>query len=154
MKKISKKILIHTAIFSILVLPLVVFAQGGESGGNVSGGTNGTKVEKTGIVYTCKNDKGEPAPCDKFEDLINAINFLLNYIIKIFLALSIIPIVYAGWLYLNSGDNPGDRAKANGMLVNIAKGIFFMLAAWLIVTTLMNILVKPEFLQSVNFLRN
>jgi hypothetical protein len=60
----------------------------------------------------------------------NAINFALNYL---FFPLFVIAVVYAGYLLMMSGDNPGNRKKAKDIFVNILIGLLLVLAAWLIV---------------------
>ena len=42
---------------------------------------------------------------------------------------------------MTTGSNPGNKAKANKMFMNVAIGIFFMLAAWLIVKLITNALI-------------
>jgi Type IV secretion system pilin len=44
-----------------------------------------------------------------------------------------IVIAWAGFNYMVSGGNPGKRAQANGILTKAVIGIFFIVAAWLIV---------------------
>ncbi len=60
----------------------------------------------------------------------NIINFSLNYL---FFPLFVIAIVYAGYLLMTSGDNPGKRKQAKEIFINILIGLVVVLAAWLIV---------------------
>lgn len=53
---------------------------------------------------------------------------------------AVIAIVYAGYLYMTSGDDTGARKKANGIFGNVIKGIFFTMAAWLLVATMLKFL--------------
>lgn len=60
--------------------------------------------------------------------------------------LAIVSIVYAGYLYMTSGGDAGARKTANKVLWNVVMGIFFTLAAWLLVTTILKFLeVKDGF---------
>jgi hypothetical protein len=94
-----------------------------------------------GITYICNN--GAPGECT-FNDVVEAIKHIVNWGIQFALLFSIIIIAYAGYLYMISGDSPGERAKANKMFVSVAKGIFFALGAWLIVTLITNALLNDD----------
>lgn len=60
--------------------------------------------------------------------------------------IAVISIVYAGYLYMSSGDDAGARGKANGILWNVVIGIFFTMAAWLLVNTVVKFLgVKDSY---------
>lgn len=53
---------------------------------------------------------------------------------------AVVAIVYAGYLYMTSGDDAGARKKAHGIFGNVIKGIFFTMAAWLLVATMLKFL--------------
>lgn len=99
-------------------------------------------VDCRGIVPCC-----EASGCT-FADLILAIKKLVNWGVSITLMLTVVVIAYAGFLYMTSAADPGQRSKANKMFVSVLKGIFYILAAWLIVTLIMSALAKdvPLFL--------
>ena len=90
-----------------------------------------TKAGKTGLVYECGDDK-TAGECT-FADLMAAVSKVVNFMITLALTLSVAVIAYAGFLYMKSGDNAGERTKANKMLQKSAIGIGLSLAAWLIV---------------------
>ena len=73
--------------------------------------------------------------------LAQVVNNTIAFIITL-LVLLVAPfvIVWAGFLLVVSVDNPGNRAKARGLLINLAIGLVFALGAWLIVDTLLTTL--------------
>ena len=94
-----------------------------------------------GISYMCANGD----PCQTFGQLISAVKGITTFaVVNIALPFSVVVIVWAGWIYLNSGGNPGERAKANKMFTSVLWGIFWVLGAWLVVTLIMNALTDPS----------
>lgn len=90
------------------------------------------KKNNTGITYECKN-----GDCD-FNDLIKATQRVVKFGVQFALSFSVVVIAYAGYLYMISGANPTKRGEANKMLQKVAIGIFFILAAWFIVSLILN----------------
>ena len=111
----------------LLFLPLFVFGQSSPS---------------TGIVYECVTAGGTYGNCS-FNDLILATERVIRWAVIFTLQFSVVVIAYAGYLYMISGANPGKRKEANAMLTKVAIGIFFILAAYLIVTLIANALLTP-----------
>jgi len=68
-----------------------------------------------------------------FGDLITLVDSVLDYILAISASLAAIMFSYAGFLYLTAQGETGKRTKANQVFVNVGKGLFFVVAAWLIV---------------------
>ncbi|MCF7865200.1 MAG: hypothetical protein K9M11_01725 [Candidatus Pacebacteria bacterium] len=66
-------------------------------------------------------------------------NILQNAIYLAAMA-AVVSMVYAGYLYMTSGDDTGARKTANGIFGNVIKGIFFTMAAWLLVATMLKFL--------------
>lgn len=97
----------------------------------------------TGIVYECVDGKGIIGNCD-FNDLIAAIVKITNFLAVFALSLTVVVIAYAGYKYMISGDNAGERKAANTMLLKVVKGIIFILLAWLIVTLITGQLLDPS----------
>jgi hypothetical protein len=97
--------------------------------------TNSNNTD-TGLVYECSNKGADGkvayGECT-WEDLLKALNRLIDRAEVFALALSVGIIAYAGFNYMISGDNPGKRKEANTMLKKVAIGIFWMLAAYLVV---------------------
>lgn len=53
---------------------------------------------------------------------------------------AVVSFVYAGYLYMTSGDDSGARSTANKIFGNVIKGIFFTMAAWLLIATILKFL--------------
>ena len=131
------KKLIVTFILSVQVLfavtPFFATAQAG-------GGTD------TGLTYECSsvvNGKTVYGNCN-FDDLIRAVQKFFAIAVPFGIAFTVVIIAYAGFLYMTSGGSASQRTQANKMFVKVAWGIFFMLAAWLIVTLITNNLLKTD----------
>lgn len=66
-------------------------------------------------------------------------NVIQNAIYLAFMA-AIISIVYAGYLFMTSGGDEGNRKKGKEILWKVVQGIFFTLVAWLLVATILKFL--------------
>lgn len=147
MKSKNKIFHIATHLFLLaLLFTNVASAQTVDTAG--PGTTNETvKVRMSGIVpicYTGSDTAPVDVPCETFDALITAIKKVIDWGVGLVLMFSVVIIAYAGSIYLRSGGNSGKRDKANKMFVSVAKGIFFILAAWLIVNLIMNALVNSN----------
>lgn len=71
----------------------------------------------------------------------NVIGFLVLYLAT---PLVIIAIAYAGVLLITQGGNPGTRATAQKILWYAVLGFAVSLAAWLIVDTILDALLKSN----------
>lgn len=126
------------AISFLFFAPFLALAQSTSSNCPASG--------PCGLIYKCParpNFPGGPlveGNCN-FNDVVLAVKNFLDKIIILTLGFTVIVIAVAGYHYMISGANPGERAKANKMLMSVAIGIFFILAAWLIVTLIANTLL-------------
>ena len=121
-----------------ITIPLFVSAQLNPS--------PATTDNKTGITYECGD--GLTAGNCSFEDLIAATKRLTDFGTVFALEFSVVVIAWAGFKYMISGDNPGERKKANEMFQKVGLGILFILAAWLIISLILNGLKVTS---SVNF---
>ncbi len=130
----SKEIFLIQIIFSFFVflVPFMALADTPEAPGGA------VDVQPAGgIVYVCTS--GAPGDC-RFEDLITAVKKVLNWGTIFALQFSVVVIAWAGFTYMTAGDSAGGRAKANKMLKFVVIGIIFIIAAWLIVTLILNAL--------------
>ena len=76
-----------------------------------------------------------------FSHIMQLINNIVDFILfKMALPISAIMFAYAGFLLLFSGGEQAKRTKAKEIFVNVALGLAFALAAWLIVNTILSIL--------------
>ena len=91
--------------------------------------------------------------CD-FNDLIELIQNGI-YDMVLFSTLVVVAMLcYAGFTWLTSGGNKGKHDRAKGMLWNVVIGYVWILAAWIIVYTISKTLLKPEFYDLLEPLRN
>lgn len=84
---------------------------------------------------------GDPKnPCD-VDDLFIMINTIIDFILK-YLAVPIAAIMfaYAGIKLLLAGGESGQMSKAKEIFVNVALGLVFVAAAWLIVKLVLSTL--------------
>lgn len=80
-------------------------------------------------------------------DLLLLINRIIDYIFVLILPIASIVFVYVGYLYITSGGDPGKRSKAKSAMIKLVTGIVMIMAAWLIVRTiLVSLGVGEEFL--------
>lgn len=116
-------------LFLLLLLPTIGFSQG----------TNASKINTDiGITYECGD--GDDAGNCTFGDLVAATKKVVDFGVKFTLFFSVIVIVIAGYNLMISGDNPGKRKEARDMLWKVAKGIAYILLAWLIVSLILSAL--------------
>lgn len=146
MNKILKYIQI-LFLFTLVLLPVFSFAQISDKiptpvGVDTTGGG-----KDTGITYECsrtdpKDSSGRIYGDCGYDDLIRAVQKFFDFVIPLALGFSVVVIAFAGFNYMISGESPGKRKEANESLKKVAIGIFFMLAAWLIVTLITNSLLQ------------
>lgn len=91
-----------------------------------------------GSFITCD---GVENPCD-FADLIHLVQHALDWLVMISFSVAIITFSWAGFVLLTSGGNVGKKDKAKKMLWSIVKGFAIILAAWLIVRTIVSVLLQ------------
>lgn len=106
-------------VFMLLALPALSFAAQDPS--------------LLGLV-TCKEK------CD-FNDLMILINKVINFIIfSLALPIAAIMFAYAGFKLVTSGGDTGARQTAKTIFTNTLIGLVFVVAAWLIINTVLSIL--------------
>jgi len=95
----------------------------------------------TGLV-SCDNSIGNL--CD-FNALMALINKIINFILyDMVIPIAAIMFAYAGFLYLTSAGDTGKMKQAHTIFTNAAVGFIFVLAAWLIITLILDALVCKE----------
>jgi hypothetical protein len=143
MMKTTARILSGT--FSMIVV-LMLFAGAYAVPGRVLAAADAdTQAGKTGITYQCQD-----ANCT-YADVIAAIEKVIKWAVEFALVFSVIVIAYAGFLYMTSGDSATKRSQANGMFVKALYGIFYMLAAWLIITFIAKALLSDTAIKALPF---
>jgi Co/Zn/Cd efflux system component len=70
---------------------------------------------------------------------------VLGFLLILILPIAAIIFAYVGFLFLTSGGSTETKTKAKGVLVKVLIGIVLVLAAWLIVKTIVTSLeLDPE----------
>jgi hypothetical protein len=95
---------------------------------------------------------GVTVKCD-FDMFIKLINNIINWIIGIATSIFTISAIYGGFLYMNSGENPGNKTKAKDILLNTLYGFIIILVSWLIVYTLLTY-IAPGNSSLLKFIKN
>lgn len=72
-----------------------------------------------------------------YNDLIALVNGLITYIVQIGTGIAALLFAYAGFLYLTAGGNKGKARKAKTIFKNVIYGFIIILAAWLVVNTIL-----------------
>ncbi len=133
----ANKILAGVTLTFLLFLPTFAFAA-------PSTPPDANTTAKTGITYECSqtvNGVTTYGNCN-IDDVIAAVNKLVDFARNVGLGFSVIVIAYAGIIYLMSDGKPAELTRANKMFVKVGYGIFFILAAWLIVHLITNSLLS------------
>lgn len=96
---------------------------------------SGVSFKGHSLVPSCPN-----GACG-FNELIAMVNHIIKFIIvDIATPIAAIVFVYAGILLIFSGGDSGKITKAKAMLKNLVIGFVIVLAAWLIVNTILSTL--------------
>jgi len=85
-------------------------------------------------LVTCDNSANNPC---NFNAIVGTINNIINWIISIAGVIFTISAIYGGFLYLTSGENPGNKTKAKSILWSTLIGFVIILTSWLIVHTIL-----------------
>lgn len=93
------------------------------------------------VPQECNQDGGCPSICNLGQLAQN----ILNDGIYIAVFLSAILFAWAGWKYLTHVANPGEIQRAQEIFFNVVVGLVIIVAAWLIVDTLMKTLTGGKF---------
>ena len=126
-KKILIPLVIHLAIFSILILPSISYAVLVPCGVK-----EGSEILRTHPTYI------QPCEFRHFMDLTNiVIRFIL---VDLAVPIAAIMFFYAGVLMVTSGGSTESRSKAKSIFTNTALGLVFVAGSWLIIRTILSIL--------------
>ena len=124
MKNLFKNII----VFSLLLLIIIpVFA-------------NAAIIPCGGHIFDINdNIIGEQPPCG-YEYLLELVNNIINWIIMISVPVSAGVFAWAGITYMTTGV-ADKKSYAKSMMTKVFTGFVIILAAWLIVTTITNVLL-------------
>lgn len=128
MTNILRSYFISALCLSFLLFPMFVSSQA---------------VTGTGITYECSSTVGGRTVYGncQYVDLLKAVKKVINWMIIFTLQFSVVVIAWAGFNFMTSGDSASKRTEAKEMLRKVALGIFWVLAAWVVVNLIANTLL-------------
>lgn len=94
-------------------------------------------------LIICNSQPPFDASCN-FGHVITLIQNAITNLIIFSTFLAVAAFIYAGFLLLTSGGNESAKTDAKNTLLKVLKGYIVILAAWLIVYTIVNVLVEPS----------
>lgn len=98
---------------------------------------NFSKEKLSGLIR-CDGSKNNPC---NFTAFVDTLNRMIEWIIGLAGVIFTMSLIYGGFLYVTSGDKPGNREAANKLLWNTLKGFVIILISWLIIYTILKVLV-------------
>ena len=109
--------------------------------------------KQNGLVVVCQGISYPPPPtgqspqCD-FYDAMNEVKLLMNYAFIISLPITLIFVTWTGIQILLSQGNPSKIKDAKDRAMKVLIGFIFILAAWLIVYTIVHYFLQPTYYQN------
>lgn len=125
MKDYTKQFLTLLILICVFLVPVFVFAQ-----------------ETNKPLIPCTND------CD-FDDLLTLVDNIIEWIILISVPVAAGVIAWAGILYMTTGV-ASTKEKAKGIIQKVLIGFVAILSAWIIVTTIINSLLRDSFRDDID----
>lgn len=122
----NMKFLQSTVITLVLASPVLLYAQ-----------TDGPRGEIT-------DERCEGLNCN-FDDLINLVQDILLFLLKLAVPIAAIALAVAGFKILTARDNVSERTEAKTMILKVVGGVMIMLAAGLIVNTIVGELLTGDY---------
>ena len=121
------KLVFTVVLLAIFIFPTLAFAQFGP------------------LVPQCTtiNPMSQKAECSAC-DLVALAQNIINWFIYAAGVAAVLMFAYAGIIYATSATNPEQIAKAHKIFWNVLLGMVFVLAAWLIIDTIMKALYRTE----------
>jgi|SRR3989344_6841303 len=87
----------------------------------------------------------------EFSHIIKLIDNILDIFIWLAVPVATVLFAWIGWIFIYSGDKSGARNDAKKKLILLMKGMFFILASWLIIKLITSGLgVKSDYNQFIN----
>ncbi len=122
----DQKVVISGGIILVMfmVVPIISFAQ-----------TQGSSF------VPCINNCG-------YQDLLKLVNNIINWIILISVPVAAGVFAWAGFKYMTTGISD-QKSEAKAMINKVFIGFVVILSAWIIVNTITNNLLRPEFKEAV-----
>jgi hypothetical protein len=80
-----------------------------------------------------------------FADLMTMVRNLINALVALSTLLATIAFAWMGFLLVTSGGNESKKNEAKAIGKKVLTGYLWILAAWVLVATLFNVILKPEY---------
>ncbi len=104
-------------------------------------------LEKPNLIVCGDFDNPQNAAADhecSFSDVVVLAKELVNLAFYLSVPAVVLLLSYAGFLYMTSAGDEGKVGKAHTIFTNVAIGFCIVLAAWLIVTTILKALLDKN----------
>jgi len=132
-------------VVTLMFVPIFAGAQSSPGGaeGQLGSNCNTILIDGTGEHEGSKVFKD---PCE-FKDIRNVLKNVMDFIVLYIMApMAGLSFGVAGFLYIVSGANPGQKEKAKELMLDTILGIVIVLSAWLLVWTITKGLgIKADF---------
>lgn len=133
MKIFNKKILANVLVTLMICLPTISLAK--------------EWTDNFFPIIQC----GVERPCD-FNDAVDTVARVVNWFISIAASIGAATLAYAGIQILMSPGNASKITEARTMITKTLFGLFWLLAAWVVVYTLVNTFVDDK-IDALKFLK-
>ena len=136
MTKILSTILALIVVVALLV-PSIVSATGDDTVGTSSLIVCGVDTSGNGIL--------EDNEMCNFENLVELGVNIIDFLIKLTTLVATAAFVWVGLLLLTSGGDEKKKNEAKAIAMKVLKGYLWVMFAWLLVYTVLNVLVEDKF---------
>ena len=136
-------------LFSFLS-PVLVTAQAVTG---TDGGIGSADPQNTGFqIVPCNevNPDGTKGTACNFKALIATFNRILKFLLYLSIPLVVGIILYTGFQFLTAGGDAAKLEKAKKMLIPVVIGIFWVLASWLVVNTILKTFLSQKTKDALN----
>ncbi len=137
MNSLLRKIILHslatTSILLVFVLPIFLNAAD-------SKGFTEFVPDKCYEAAALDEKTGQVKVSCGWEQLMEMGQNVIRNAIYLAAMAAVVSLVYVGYLLMTSGDNEGNRKKAKEIMGKVIAGIFYTMAAWLLVATILKFL--------------
>lgn len=131
LRKIILQVFVTSSVLMLFVVPIFV-------GAAPRGLTEFVPDECYGAATQGSN--GQVTVSCGWEQLMEMGQNVIRNAIYLAAMAAVVSLVYVGYLLMTSGDNEGNRKKAKEIMGKVIAGIFYTMAAWLLVATILKLL--------------
>jgi len=126
-------------------LPNPIVEQSGQTivgSGGIALNATQIDVEANGLVPNCGYNLTDGGQVNRqnicgFAHIIELIQRIIEFIFLMVLPIAALVFAYAGFLYMTSGGDSGRRGAAKKAMINMVIGVLVVMAAWLIIKTVL-----------------